>query len=95
MYEYEVLRIQGNDPNIRNIYWNGIVNGSLNKDLFLINNIFRYCIWKSKIRKMVPRARNILNSVSNILTTVLLIKPDLREKFQNNYICAPFLQAIC
>jgi hypothetical protein len=88
------LRVLGNDQNIRNIYWNGIVNGSVNKELFLINNIFRYCIWKSKIRKMVPRARNILNSVSNILTTVLLIKPDLREKFQSNYIRAPFLQAM-
>jgi hypothetical protein len=88
------LRIQGNDPNIRNIYWNGIVNGSLNKDLFLINNIFRYCIWKSKTRKMIPRARNILTQVSNILSTVIQIKPDIREKLQSNYICAPLLQAM-
>jgi hypothetical protein len=43
---------------------------------------------------MIPRARNILTQVSNIFSTVIQIKPDIREKLQSNYICAPLLQAM-
>ncbi len=88
------IRVLGNDPNIRNIYWNGIIQNSLNKELLLIFELFRYCVWKSKIRRTVPRARTILYFLSNILSTIFSIKPEIETKIRNNLICAPLLQAL-
>ncbi len=88
------IRVLGNDPNIRNIYWNGIIQNSLNKELLLLFELFRYCVWKSKIRRTVPRARTILYFLTNILSTIFSIKPEIETKFRNNLICAPLLQAM-
>jgi hypothetical protein len=40
------LRVLGNDPNVQNIYWNGIINDLLNQELLLTFELLSYCLWK-------------------------------------------------
>jgi hypothetical protein len=88
------LQIQRNDPNLKNIFWYGKTNTIECTDLLLIFEIFRYCIWKCKIRKTIPRSLDITDTVSTILGTVLKIRPKIREKMRNNHLCSLFLQAL-
>jgi hypothetical protein len=88
------LRFLSNDPNVRNAYWNGMVNEKLDKELLLTFELFRYCLWKSKIRKTVPRARTVFYLLTNILSTIFSMKPEIETKFRNNIICSPLLQAM-
>ncbi len=67
---------QRSDPNVRNAYWNGMINDKLDKELLLTFELFIYCIWKAKIRKTVPRARSVFYLLTNILSTIFSIKPD-------------------
>jgi hypothetical protein len=71
-----------------------MINDKLDKELLLTFELFRYCLWKSKIRKTVPRARTVFNLLTNILSTIFSIKPEIETKFRNNIICSPLLQAM-
>jgi hypothetical protein len=88
------LQIQRNDPNLKNIFWYGKTNTTECTDLLLIFEIFRYCIWKCKLRKTIPRSLDITDTVSTILGTVLKIRPKIKDKMRNNNLCSLFLQAL-
>jgi hypothetical protein len=66
----------------------------MDKDLFLIFELFRFCIWKVKIRKRIPRAAEITDLVRELLLTITKIKPGIREKMEKNVKCSLFLQAL-
>jgi hypothetical protein len=83
-----------NDPNLKNIFWYGIVEGELDKELLLIFEIFRYCIWKEKTAKKIPHVLTVTESFFNILNTIFGISFKIRDNFTKNPKCANLLQAM-
>ncbi len=88
------LRIRGNDPNLKNIFWYGTTNENECLDLLLIFELFRYGLWKCKLRKLIPRSTEITKTVSTLLENILKIRPKILEKMESNPICSLFLQAL-
>jgi hypothetical protein len=88
------LRIRGNDPNLKNIFWYGTTNENECLDLLLIFELFRYGLWKCKLRKLIPRSTEITKTVSSLLENILNIRPKIREKMESNPIVSLFLQAL-
>ncbi len=66
----------------------------MDKDLFLIFELFRFCIWKFKIRKRIPRAMKITDLIRELLTTIFKMKRGFKEKMEKNNKCSLFLQAL-
>jgi len=87
------IRIQGNDPNLKNSYWYGIGNGTLDKDILIIFEVFRFCIWKAKTRKKIPTALTVIEQSRDIFHTIGTLKPSIVISIQRNNICSNFLQA--
>jgi len=85
--------IQGNNPDLKNIYWYGLVNGTLNKNVGLTFAIFRFVIWKFKIRKRVPRTLETFELVNTILCTICKVKPKIGLSFRNSLMFPNLLQA--
>jgi hypothetical protein len=85
--------IQGNNPDLKNIYWHGILGGELNKNLGLTFSLFRFCIWKFKLRKRIPRALEIFELVNSLLSTIVKIKPKIGQSFRNSLMFPNLLQA--
>jgi hypothetical protein len=83
-----------NDPNLKNIFWYGIVEGELDKELLLIFEIFCYCIWKAKTAKKIPRVLTVADSFFCILQTIFGISFKIRDNFMKNPKCANLLQAM-
>jgi hypothetical protein len=88
------LRIRGNDPNLKTIFWYGTTNVTEYTDLMLIFELFRYGIWKCKLRKLLPRSIEITKTVSTMLENILKIRPKIRVKMETNPVCSLFLQAL-
>jgi len=88
------LPVLPNDPNLKNVFWYGIANGKLDKEMLLIFGIFRYCIWKAKTAKTIPRSLNISESFFNMLQTIFSISFKTRDNFLKNPNCANLLQAM-
>jgi hypothetical protein len=85
--------IQGNNPDLKNIYWYGLVDGNLNKNVGLTFAIFRFVIWKFKIRKRVPRTLETFELVNTILCTIGKVKPKIGLSFRNSLMFPNLLQA--
>ena len=62
--------------------------------LLLIFELFRYCLWKFKTRRVLPRIRELLDIYLNMLETMIKIKPVLRHKIANNPLISNILQAL-
>jgi exonuclease III len=88
------IRIQGNDPNLKNVFWYGIRNGTLDKDFLIIFEVFRFCIWKSKTRKKIPTALAVTEQSKDVFHTIGTIKPGIIASIQRNNLCPNFLQAL-
>jgi len=85
--------IQGNHPGLKNAFWYGLVNDTYYKDVALIFSIFRFCMWKFKIRKIFPRPTEITGLAKNILNTVTCMRPKLIPVIIGNNYFANLLQA--
>jgi hypothetical protein len=85
--------IQGNYPELKNAYWYGIVNGELDKNVGMIFSLFRFCIWKCKIRKKVPTALAVHSLVSTFVRLITTLKPKIYQSILHGNIFANLLQA--
>jgi hypothetical protein len=88
------IQVRANDPSLKHLFWYGTGENGMDKDLFLLFELFRFCIWKVKIRKRIPRAVEITDLVRELLLTITKIKPGIREKMEKNIKCSLFLQAL-
>jgi hypothetical protein len=88
------IRVRGNDPNLKTIFWYGTNGTKECTDLMLIFELFRYGIWKCKLRKLIPRSIEITKTVSTMLENILKIRPKIRIKMETNPVCSLYLQAL-
>jgi hypothetical protein len=88
------IRVRRNDPNLKTIFWYGTNGVKECTDLLLIFELFRYGIWKCKLRKLIPRSIEITKTVSTMLENILKIRPKIRIKMETNPVCSLFLQAL-
>jgi len=86
--------IQGNHPELKKAYWNGVLNGQFDKNVALIFALFRFCTWKFKIRKRVPRALELLTLLQNLLSTIIGMRPKIRTAIINGNTFANLIQAL-
>jgi hypothetical protein len=76
------------------MYWYGIDGEEYFLSLQIFFEIFRYCLWKFKTRRRLPRIVELSDIYLAILDTILSIKPKLRRLFFNNRLIANTLQAL-
>ena len=82
------------DPDFKKYYWYGTKNLNPDPTLLLIFELFRYCLWKFKTRRILPRIRELLDIYLNMLETMIKIKLVLRNKIANNPLISNILQAL-
>jgi hypothetical protein len=77
------IRAPGPDPDeaFDKMYWYGIDGNEYFLALQIFFDIFRYCLWKFKTRRRLPRIIELSDIYLAILDTILAIKPKLRRLF--------------
>ena len=90
------IRAPGPDPDAAfdKMYWYGIDGEEYFPALQIFFDLFRYCLWKFKTRRKLPRIIELSDIYLAILDTILTIKPKLRRLFFNNRLIANTLQAL-
>jgi hypothetical protein len=82
------------DPVFDNLYWYGIEEGESKLVLLIFFDLFRFVLWKFKTRRLLPRITDVGDILTNILDTILTLKPKLRAQIFNNRLIANILQAL-
>jgi hypothetical protein len=85
--------IQGNDPNLKYSYWFGMRNNELNKSLALVFSTFRFCIWKFRLRKRIPRSLELFDILDTLLQNIEKIKPKIGSAIKKSKLFPNLLQA--
>jgi len=62
--------------------------------LLIFFDLFRFVLWKFKTRRLLPRITDVGDILTNILDTILTLKPKLRAQIFNNRLIANILQAL-
>ncbi len=82
------------DPVFDNLYWYGIEEGESKIVLLIFFDLFRFVLWKFKTRRILPRINDVGDILTDILDTILSLKPKLRAQIFNNRLIANILQAL-
>jgi hypothetical protein len=64
-------------PGFIDMYWFGKKNDKFSLSIFLIFELFRYCIWNFKKRKTVPTQTTFASMFVSQLNTIKYVKPAL------------------
>jgi hypothetical protein len=71
------------DLHFNNIFWFSNLNNQFERSTLLLDDIFSYQIWCTKVRKIIDIDLITCNTV-HILNNIFRIKPSVRQAFQNN-----------
>jgi len=82
------------DPVFEKLYWYGIDGNDSSLASIIFFDLFRYCLWKFKTRRKLPRIVELMDIFLPMLGTILTIKPKLRTCFFNTRLIANVLQAL-
>jgi hypothetical protein len=72
----------------------GNFRGEFDGLALLVYDIFRYLIWRSKLKKIFPRIDILLSEFSSILGTAIAVKPGLRAALLRNNNISNILQVL-
>jgi hypothetical protein len=81
------------DVDFNSIYWYGNCMGTLDRNILLFYDVFRYQVWMMKLRKIVE-PYSIIDYVFNNLRTIFSIKPSIKLSFMRNNNLSSILQAM-
>jgi hypothetical protein len=81
------------DVDFNSIYWYGNCMGTLDRNILLFYDVFRYQVWMMKLRKIVE-PHSINNYVFNHLRTIFSVKPSIKLSFMRNNNLSSILQAM-
>jgi hypothetical protein len=82
------------DPYFDNLYWYGTDGNESSLACLIFFDLFRYCLWKFKTRRKLPRILELTDILLSMLGTILAVKPKLRITFFNTRLIANVLQAL-
>ncbi len=82
------------DPIFDKIYWYGTDDNETKLATIIFFDLFRYCLWKFKTRRRLPRIMELSDIFTSMLGTIITIKPKLRTAIFNTRIIANVLQAL-
>jgi hypothetical protein len=82
------------DPDFENLFWYGLEEGETKLELVIFFDLLRFVLWKFKTRRVLPRINEFFGIFTNMLDTILAIKPNLRILIFNNRLIANILQAL-
>ncbi len=68
-------------------------NNELNKSLALVFSTFRFCIWKFRLRKRIPRSLELFDILDTLLLNIEKIKPKIGSAIKNSLLFPDLLQA--
>jgi hypothetical protein len=75
-------------------YWFGSIDGKPTVPLILIYEIFRYVIWKFKLRRIVPTQINFFENFVSCLRQIKLLRPGFFDTFLIHFNRDTILQAL-
>jgi hypothetical protein len=75
-------------------YWFGLIDGKPTGPLILIYEIFRYVIWKFKLRRIVPTQIYFFENVVSCLRQIKLLRPGFFDTFLVHFNRDTILQAL-
>jgi hypothetical protein len=75
-------------------YWFGLIDGKPTGSLILIYEIFRYLIWKFKLRRIVPTQIYFFENVVSCLRHIKLLRPGFFDTFLVHFNRDTILQAL-
>jgi len=78
-----------------NLYWYGIYEEDLQqcKNLLLIFDLFRYCLWKCKLRRKIPNTQRFMDEFKFVLSNCMLTNKSVRVSLENCNIVANLIPA--
>ena len=81
-------------PEFANFYWFG-VSGEVTQSRFLplIPDLFKYCLWKFKLKRKIPNLNVLLNQFEFLLEIFTTASRQLRNGLGQVNLISNFLQA--
>jgi hypothetical protein len=73
-------------------YWFGNIDGTLDKNILLVYDVFRYHAWTSKRQKIFPTAEMLTGCIILTFQIIFRIKPSIRKAISNNNNLSGMLQ---
>jgi hypothetical protein len=86
------ITLLNNNAVFDQIYWFGSIDGTVDKNLLLVYDIFRYHVWTSKIQKIFPTPEMLTGRIISTFNTIFRIKPSIRKAISNNNNLSGMLQ---
>jgi hypothetical protein len=72
------------NANFDQTYWFGNIDGTLDKNILLVYDVFRYHVWTCKSQRIFPSAPMLAGRILSTFQTIFKIKPSIRKSFSNN-----------
>jgi hypothetical protein len=87
------LKWDNPDVDFNSVYWYGNCMGTLDRNILLFYDIFRYQVWMMKLRKVIEPSA-IIDNVFNHLKIIFNVKPSIKLSFMRNNTLSSILQAM-
>jgi hypothetical protein len=82
------------DPGFRKLYWYGTGNtDNFDPVALLFFDLLKYCIWKAKVRKKIPRYQETTELLTAMVDTIAKCSKKIRVAITNNNLFSNMLQA--
>jgi hypothetical protein len=75
-------------------FWYGDTDNKIDKSLQLFYDIFRFTIWKFKLRRQLPLLDSFTHTIFEQIRLICSMRPRLREDFAKHFNREIFLQAL-
>jgi glycogen debranching enzyme len=88
------ITLLNENANFDQTYWFGNIDGTLDKNILLVYDVFRYHVWISKVQRVFPSAQLLVDRIISTFNTIFKIKPAIRKSFSNNNNLSGMLQVM-
>jgi hypothetical protein len=86
------ITVLNNNAVFDQIYWFGNIDGTLDKNMLLVYDVFRYHAWTSKMQKIFPSTEMLTERITSTFQIIFRIKPSIRKAISNNNNLSGMLQ---
>jgi glycogen debranching enzyme len=86
------ITVLNNNAVFDQIYWFGNIDGTLDKNMLLVYDVFRYHAWTCKIQKIFPSTEMLTERITSTFQVIFRIKPSIRKAILNNNNLSGMLQ---
>jgi hypothetical protein len=88
------INLRNENANFDQTYWFGNIDGTLDKNILLVYDVFRFHVWTSKSQRIFPTATMLVERIVSTFRTIFKIKPSIKKSFSNNNNISGMLQVM-